>query len=73
VVFAPDLMILPSIFDGRDGFAKRHGIKTSHHFFAPGWELTRRSAPIPDWHFGNSTSTGKVTKVMTFFALIRQT
>jgi hypothetical protein len=73
VVFAPDLMIPPSVFDGRDGFAKGHGIRTSRHFLAPSWELTRKSAPISDWHFGNSTGVDKVTKLTTFPILIKQT
>lgn len=73
VVFVPNFMILCSVFDGKDGFARRHGIKTSHHSLAPGCELIRRSAPILDWHFGNSTGTGEMTKLTTFLALIRQT
>jgi hypothetical protein len=66
-------MILPNVFDGRDGFVRRHGIKTSRHSFTLGWELTRKSVLILDWHFGNSTCTGKVIKFTTFPALIRQT
>jgi hypothetical protein len=31
VVFAPDFMIPPNVFDGRDGFARRHAIRTSCH------------------------------------------
>jgi hypothetical protein len=47
MVFAPDFMIPPNVFRGRDGFAMRHGIRTFCHSFALGWELTRNSAPIP--------------------------
>jgi hypothetical protein len=39
-------MIPPNVFDGKDGFATRHGIKTSRHFLVLGWELTHRSVPI---------------------------
>jgi hypothetical protein len=60
VVFAHDLMIPPNVFDGRNGFARRHGIRTSYHFLAPGWELTYKSAPIPNWRFGNNTSMGEM-------------
>jgi len=48
VLFAPNLMIPPSVFDGKDGFATRHGIKTSCHFLVLGWELTHRSVSILD-------------------------
>jgi hypothetical protein len=48
VVFAPNLMIPPNIFDGRDGFARRHGIRTSRHSLASGWELTCKNVPIPN-------------------------
>jgi hypothetical protein len=73
VVFALDFMIPPNVFDGRDGFIKRHGIRTFCHSLAPSWELTRRIAPILDWCFGNSIGTGEMTKLATFPALIRQT
>ncbi len=71
VVFAPNLMIPPNVFDDKDGFARRHGIRTSRHSLIPGWELTCKITPIPYWHFGNSTSTSEMTKLRTFLALIR--
>ncbi len=71
VVFVPNLMILPNIFDGRDGFARKHEIITFRHSFEPGGELTRRSVAIPDWRLGNSTGMGEMTKLTTFLALNR--
>jgi hypothetical protein len=73
VALAPNPMFLPSIFDGRHRFAKRHGIKTSRHSLVPGWELTCKSAPILDWPFGNNTCMGEVTKLMTFTTLTKET
>ncbi len=72
-VFASDFMIAPNIFDGRDGFARRHGIRPSPHFLVPSWELTRKSAPIPNLNFGNSTCTGEVTKLTIIPTLIKHT
>ncbi len=68
-----DFMNLPDIFFGRDGFVRRHGIKTSRHSLVLGWDLTGMSVPILNWHFRNNTSMGEVTKLMAFLALIRHT
>jgi hypothetical protein len=45
VVFALNLMIPPNVFDGRDGFVRRHGIRAFCNSLAPSWELIAGMLP----------------------------